>query len=712
MNRKGLLAVFLSLIMMLSLIPATSFADTVVDSGIQFEGGKDHFSYTFKKADADNNGYITVTAPAVEGAKGNITYSWQVSRYSAEIGASFAPVAIDNTGNSCTVPISSATGAYYVVAKDSTGDEAQCQIDVHVDTGFQSPEGNQIVSIKPGDNVILDAQTSNNGDAKLHYIWYRTVYSDNDEPNIIEMENEKSSTLSISSVTEAGFYTCHVWDEYQNSSYIYFIIEVNCDFELEMPRSVNVRPNDSVTLTATVKSKSDPQIRFVWYDLNNETHNIEKISGATGNTVTIKNVTYSRSIDCWAIDEFGNRKSAGTWLNVDADAADRDVANEVANAIQNLSDNITLERESEVQAARAAFEKLTEKQKSFVWNLEILINAEKIISDLKNPSSQGGSSSEGQTNDENHTGSAEIPLGVGDSSLSVSASIIGGEAKIATISKEQLSQLDKNKDLTIDLTGPQISSAPISVATLTKETVENLANSTVSSVKIKLANGTASIDKTTLAAVAAQANGETVQLAISNDAVAQQTMTAEQKETVKNMSSPAVIDAKFLSGGQPIRNFQGGTVTLEVPYASEKPVRAWFVDESGNKERIPCEHRDGVAYLTMRHFSHYVVEEYTLLKNPITVKARNISVKYSKVRTAKRFLAVKKIMTIKNAQGSLNFRKISGNKNFKIDATTGKISIKKGTKKGTYKLKVKVTAGGNDDYKSGTNTVTAKIKIN
>lgn len=41
----------------------------------------------------------------------------------------------------------------------------------------------------------------------------------------------------------------------------------------------------------------------------------------------------------------------------------------------------------------------------------------------------------------------------------------------------------------------------------------------------------------------------------------------------------------------------------------------------------------------------------------------------------------------------------------------GKITIKKGLKKGTYKIKVKVTAAGNKSYKSAVKTVTVKIVV-
>ena len=42
---------------------------------------------------------------------------------------------------------------------------------------------------------------------------------------------------------------------------------------------------------------------------------------------------------------------------------------------------------------------------------------------------------------------------------------------------------------------------------------------------------------------------------------------------------------------------------------------------------------------------------------------------------------------------------------------TGKVTVKKGLKKGTYEIRVKVTAAGNAIYDKVTKTVTFKIKV-
>ena len=94
--------------------------------------------------------------------------------------------------------------------------------------------------------------------------------------------------------------------------------------------------------------------------------------------------------------------------------------------------------------------------------------------------------------------------------------------------------------------------------------------------------------------------------------------------------------------------------------------------------------------------------------NTMTVKKANKTVKYKKVK--KKAVTVKAI-TVKKAKGDVYYKKASGSKKLTVNATTGKITVKKGTKKGTYKIKVKVTAYGNDNYKSASKTVTVKIKV-
>lgn len=99
-------------------------------------------------------------------------------------------------------------------------------------------------------------------------------------------------------------------------------------------------------------------------------------------------------------------------------------------------------------------------------------------------------------------------------------------------------------------------------------------------------------------------------------------------------------------------------------------------------------------------------------KNPMTLKAVNKSFKVKKVKKkAQTFKAV----TMKKNQGSVTYTAKAANKKSKkalsFSKKTAKIKVKKGTKKGTYKMKVTAKAKGNSNYNSATKTVTVTVKV-
>ena len=99
--------------------------------------------------------------------------------------------------------------------------------------------------------------------------------------------------------------------------------------------------------------------------------------------------------------------------------------------------------------------------------------------------------------------------------------------------------------------------------------------------------------------------------------------------------------------------------------------------------------------------------------NPLSVKAKTAAVKYSTIKKKAQAIGVTKVIAFtKKGQGKLTYTKASGNKKIVINKTTGKVTVKKGLKKGTYKVKVKIKAAGNANYKaSAVKTVTFKLKV-
>ncbi|MBQ0040956.1 MAG: hypothetical protein KBS56_02915 [Clostridiales bacterium] len=88
--------------------------------------------------------------------------------------------------------------------------------------------------------------------------------------------------------------------------------------------------------------------------------------------------------------------------------------------------------------------------------------------------------------------------------------------------------------------------------------------------------------------------------------------------------------------------------------------------------------------------------EITKATNKVTLKAQT----------------VKKNKTIKATAklGEVKFKKVSGNKKIKV-SKAGKVTVKKGLKKGTYKVKVKAYVSATDNFVGASATKTIKVKV-
>ena len=116
------------------------------------------------------------------------------------------------------------------------------------------------------------------------------------------------------------------------------------------------------------------------------------------------------------------------------------------------------------------------------------------------------------------------------------------------------------------------------------------------------------------------------------------------------------------------------------------------------------------------NYSGTASKAFTINKaaNPLKIKAKTAAVKLSTIKAKKsQTLAVTKVITFtKKGQGKMAYKKASGSKYITINKTTGKLTVKKGIAKGTYKVKVKVRAAGNANYKvSAWKSVTLKITV-
>lgn len=110
--------------------------------------------------------------------------------------------------------------------------------------------------------------------------------------------------------------------------------------------------------------------------------------------------------------------------------------------------------------------------------------------------------------------------------------------------------------------------------------------------------------------------------------------------------------------------------------------------------------------------------EYTISKagNPVTVKGKTVKVKYKKVSKKAQKIKRAKAISVKGAKGKVTYalasvKNAAFKKYFSVNTNKGVISVKKGLKKGTYRLKIRVKAAGDKNYNAKSQTAAVKITV-
>ena len=111
------------------------------------------------------------------------------------------------------------------------------------------------------------------------------------------------------------------------------------------------------------------------------------------------------------------------------------------------------------------------------------------------------------------------------------------------------------------------------------------------------------------------------------------------------------------------------------------------------------------------NYSGTLTKTFKIKKAAQKITAKKISATYYNHEVkdkAKTFL-----IGAKGKGGKITYKKLSGSKKLTVKKKTGKVTVAKGTKKGTYKIKVKVTAAATTNYKKTTvtKTITVKVKV-
>ena len=158
--------------------------------------------------------------------------------------------------------------------------------------------------------------------------------------------------------------------------------------------------------------------------------------------------------------------------------------------------------------------------------------------------------------------------------------------------------------------------------------------------------------------------------------------------------------------------------------SSGKVTYAYYSDAKGKKTvKVSAVKKAGTYYVraTLAADKNHekatsALVKFTIQKaaNPLMLTVKKASA--VKLATVKKNNVAVKCITVKKKAGAVSYKlmgvkKASFKKYFAVNAKTGKITVKRGLKKGTYNLTVLVTAKGDANYKKGTKSVTFKIVV-
>lgn len=191
---------------------------------------------------------------------------------------------------------------------------------------------------------------------------------------------------------------------------------------------------------------------------------------------------------------------------------------------------------------------------------------------------------------------------------SADITVSGSTVKVENVDVDKLvTDNGDKKTAEIDLSGTK---SGITDVTLPTDAVKEVAASEAESLTVKLPDVTVSFDDKALAAVAEQSSGADLSLSVNVGAANNSNLTDAQKNAITGARELSVIEVSLSSNGEKISNFNGGSVTIDVPFqwSMKGLLRAYYIDDNGNKSAIDVTYKNGVATLVLNHFSTYVVE--------------------------------------------------------------------------------------------------------
>jgi len=144
---------------------------------------------------------------------------------------------------------------------------------------------------------------------------------------------------------------------------------------------------------------------------------------------------------------------------------------------------------------------------------------------------------------------------------------------------------------------------------LPKTALSSIASETTADLIVNTPVGSVTIPNDVLASVASQASGSTISVVV--ESVETKALTAEQQKAV---GDKPVYDVTIKSRDKQISTFNGGKITISLPYTlkegeTAEDVHVWYLNDAGELKEISCSYdpATGLATFTTDHLSYYTV---------------------------------------------------------------------------------------------------------
>ena len=205
-----------------------------------------------------------------------------------------------------------------------------------------------------------------------------------------------------------------------------------------------------------------------------------------------------------------------------------------------------------------------------------------------------------------------------ENTVHVDAQIKDGSAVVSEITQETLNKVAAGTGsgvdtVTIDLSGAK---QEVTGITLSKKSVETLAqaaadkDSPISTVTIEMTKASVVLDADTLKTLAQDAKGTDIRLVVED--TEHKNLNTTQQTALKNHQVAATFEAYFVSGGQRIHDFKGGSAVVFVKFTPQAGKDAnyyhmVYVSDDGKLTRYKTKYENGMLMFTAMHFSDYAI---------------------------------------------------------------------------------------------------------